>query len=113
MYRPSLKWVPQVFQVLTVDQDQRERSIEALLPFVRSCVSEADIHRKSIGNGWKWARIDEIGWEKAWKRHGKRHRNAVREGQHFTLVPILVGGLMSEKAEEYVASCRPIWRCLA
>lgn len=56
------------FQVLTVDQDQRERSIEALLPFVRSCVSEE---------------------------------------QHFTLVPILVGGLMTEKAEEYVSLLSP------
>eukprot|EP00435_Cladocopium_sp_Y103_P050042 s458_g15.t1 len=48
------------FQVLTVDQDQRERSIEALLPFVRSCVAQ---------------------------------------DQKFTLVPILVGGLMTEKAQ--------------
>ena len=57
-----------VFQVLTVDQDQRERCIEALLPFVRSCVSE---------------------------------------DQKFTLVPILVGGLMTEKAEEYASLLSP------
>lgn len=57
-----------VFQVLTVDQDQRERSIEALLPFVRSCVAQ---------------------------------------DQKFTLVPILVGGLMTEKAQEYVSLLSP------
>ncbi|OLP82176.1 Protein MEMO1 [Symbiodinium microadriaticum] len=56
------------FQVLTVEQDQRERCVEALLPFVQSCVGE---------------------------------------DQKFTLVPILVGGLMTEKAEEYASLLSP------
>ncbi|CAE7248319.1 memo-1 [Symbiodinium natans] len=56
------------FQVVTVEQDQRERCIEALLPFVQSCVGE---------------------------------------DQKFTLVPILVGGLMTEKAEQYASLLSP------
>jgi len=56
------------FQVLTVEQDQRERCVEALLPFVQSCVGE---------------------------------------DQKFTLVPILVGGLMTEKAEQYASLLSP------
>ncbi|CAJ1329277.1 unnamed protein product [Effrenium voratum] len=55
------------FQIVTLDQDQRERCVEALLPFVRSCI----------------------------------------EDQHFTLVPIMVGSLMSEKAEQYVSLLAP------
>lgn len=50
------------FQELSVEQDERERSIEALLPLVKSCLAE---------------------------------------DQDFTLVPVLVGGLMSQKAETY------------
>mmetsp|Transcript_31035 Transcript_31035/g.69921 ORF Transcript_31035/g.69921 Transcript_31035/m.69921 type:complete len:566 (-) Transcript_31035:63-1760(-) len=56
------------FQALTLEQDQRERSIEALLPFAQSCIAE---------------------------------------GQRFTLVPILVGGLMTEKAEQYASLLAP------
>lgn len=57
-----------MFQELTVEQDERERAIEALLPLARSCLPE---------------------------------------DQHFTLVPILVGGLMTEKAETYTKLLAP------
>lgn len=56
------------FQELTVEQDERERAIEALLPLARSCLPE---------------------------------------DQLFTLVPVLVGGLMSEKAETYTKLLAP------
>eukprot|EP00930_Biecheleria_cincta_P087610 TRINITY_DN7683_c0_g2_i1.p1 TRINITY_DN7683_c0_g2~~TRINITY_DN7683_c0_g2_i1.p1 ORF type:complete len:572 (+),score=105.45 TRINITY_DN7683_c0_g2_i1:76-1791(+) len=56
------------FQELTVEQDERERAVEALLPLVRSCLPE---------------------------------------DQLFTLVPVLVGGLMTEKAEIYTKLLAP------
>eukprot|EP00931_Biecheleriopsis_adriatica_P107123 TRINITY_DN81456_c0_g1_i1.p1 TRINITY_DN81456_c0_g1~~TRINITY_DN81456_c0_g1_i1.p1 ORF type:complete len:585 (-),score=146.75 TRINITY_DN81456_c0_g1_i1:115-1869(-) len=56
------------FQELTVEQDERERAIEALLPLASSCLAE---------------------------------------DQEFTLVPVMVGGLMSEKAELYTKLLAP------
>lgn len=56
------------FTELTVEQDMRERAIEALLPIVQKVLPE---------------------------------------GQEFTLVPVLVGGLMAPKAELYTKLLAP------
>lgn len=58
----------EVFSEVSVEQDMKERSIEALLPIVTKCLPD---------------------------------------GQDYTLVPLLVGGVVPSKAEEYVSVLEP------